>query len=378
MSSRRFKGSLTARIWLTTIGFCQIFLTPMAAFSITYLFAFSYDDEHFTLSLEQEMIPWIITASLAYGFLALLLALIIGGYSPVWVTERGGWRAALGISRNIRDASALRKAKKDYIKSPHGQLTSVVYDRMRNDHGLIATHGGLILLAIPFQLLLVITPLCLIIFLPDELMRSNRRLEMALGIYLVVLILVMRIFPAFAKRNIGLAAFTRRWLISVTRISWLAPVLVLWLLGRIASLLVISWMGADVSGSIDLEQQIFENWLNIKNIPETSFLDLLTALAVMPLAAFTTLAALGGGSGPPPKWMEKSDELEEEEESVSDSAESKSFAPPILPEIENEEEAFSFIDEQSTIDTQPTIPAQSNIEEEQEEESFQGFTDMFG
>jgi hypothetical protein len=201
---------------------------------------------------------------------------------------------------------------------------------------------------------------------------------MALGIYLVVLILVMRIFPAFAKRNIGLAAFTRRWLISVTRISWLAPVLVLWLLGRIASLLVISWMGADVSGSIDLEQQIFENWLNIKNIPETSFLDLLTALAVMPLAAFTTLAALGGGSGPPPKWMEKSDELEEEEESVSDSAESKSFAPPILPEIENEEEAFSFIDEQSTIDTQPTIPAQSNIEEEQEEESFQGFTDMFG
>tara|TARA_B110000881_G_C18433393_1_gene442102 strand:- start:353 stop:898 length:546 start_codon:yes stop_codon:yes gene_type:complete len=181
----------------------------------------------------------------------------------------------------------------------------------------------------------------------------------------------MRIFPAFAKRNIGLAAFTRRWLISVTRISWLAPVLVLWLLGRIASLLVISWMGTDVSGSIDLEQQVFENWLEIKNIPETSFLDLLTALAVMPLAAFTTLAALGGGSGPPPKWMEKSEESDEED-APPEIVKEESFSPPVLPDIEFEEEAFSFIDKQSV------APAQSNIEEEKEEESFQGFTDMFG
>ena len=377
MSRLGLKGSLTARIWLTTIGFCQIFLTPMAAFSITYLFAFSYTDEHFTLSLEQEMIPWIITASLAYGLLALLLALIIGGYSPVWVTERGGWRAAIGISRNIRDASALRKSKKDYIDSPHGQLTSVVYDRMREEHGLIATHGGLILLAIPFQLLLVIIPLSLIIFIPDELMRPNRRLEMALGVYLIVLILVMRVFPAFAKKNIALAAFTRRWLISVTRISWLAPVLVLWLLGRIASLLVLSWMGEDVSGSIDLEQQVFENWLNIKNIPETSFLDLLTALAVMPLAAFTTLAALGGGSGPPPKWMDKGDE-KEEGETIPEVVESTVTIPPKLPEIESEQEAFSFIDQQPTVEEIPIEEAKPIVEEQQEEESFQGFTDMFG
>ena len=31
------RGPLTARIWLTIVVFCQIFLTPMAAFSITYL-----------------------------------------------------------------------------------------------------------------------------------------------------------------------------------------------------------------------------------------------------------------------------------------------------------------------------------------------------
>ena len=53
-----------------------------------------------------------------------------------------------------------------------------------------------------------------------------------------------------------------------------------------------------------------EDILNIGSVPEASFLDLLTALAVMPLAAFTTLACLGGGSGTPPEWMRLGDEVE--------------------------------------------------------------------
>ena len=53
-----------------------------------------------------------------------------------------------------------------------------------------------------------------------------------------------------------------------------------------------------------------EDILNIGRVPETSFLDLLTALAVMPLAAFTTLACLGGGSGTPPEWMRIGNEVE--------------------------------------------------------------------
>jgi hypothetical protein len=44
-------------------------------------------------------------------------------------------------------------------------------------------------------------------------------------------------------------------------------------------------------------------------IPETSFLDLLTALAVMPLAAFTTLAVLEGGSTNPPDWMKHDEDV---------------------------------------------------------------------
>ena len=128
--------------------------------------------------------------------------------------------------------------------------------------------------------------------------------------YLIVLIMVMRLFPKFARKHITTAAFTRRWLVSMTKLSFLAPVLVLWLMGRIASVIVLSWIGADVSSNLQLEQSFMEDFLNIGSVPETSFLDLLTALAVMPLAAFTTLACLGGGSGSPPAWMRIGNEIE--------------------------------------------------------------------
>ena len=96
----------------------------------------------------------------------------------------------------------------------------------------------------------------------------------------------------------------------MTKLSWLAPVLVLWLMGRLASVIVLSWVGADVSNTLQLEQSFMEDILHIGSVPEASFLDLLTALAVMPLAAFTTLACLGGGSGTPPEWMRTGDETE--------------------------------------------------------------------
>ena len=75
-------------------------------------------------------------------------------------------------------------------------------------------------------------------------------------------------------------------------------------------MIVLSWIGADVSSNLQLEQSFMEDILRIGIVPDTSFLDLLTALAVMLLAAFTTLACLGGGSGTPPEWMRVGDEVE--------------------------------------------------------------------
>ena len=309
MSEYSDKGPLAARLWLTGLVFCQIFLTPMAAFSITYLIEFEMASENFTMSFQSEMIPWIVAASLAYGMIALLLALIFGGFTPVWIVEKGGWRAALGLTRAKRDAATLRNTRKNHANSPHAKLTVMVSDRIHKRHSLLSTHGGLVLLAIPFQLMLVVIPLGFVIFIPDEWIRPNRRLEVALACYLIVLILVMRVFPKFARKHITIAAFTRRWLISMTKLSWLAPVLVLWLMGRLASVIVLSWVGADVSNTLHLEQSFMEDFLQIGSVPEASFLDLLTALAVMPLAAFTTLACLGGGSGTPPEWMRVGDEV---------------------------------------------------------------------
>ena len=304
------KGPFAARLWLTGLVFCQIFLTPMAAFSITYLVEFEMASENFTMSFQSEMIPWIVAASLAYGMLALLLALIFGGFTPIWIVEKGGWKAALGLTRTKRDAATLRHSRRNHANSPHAKLTVMVSDRIMKRHSLLSTHGGLVLLAIPFQLLLVIIPLGFVIFIPDEWIRVNRRLEVALACYLIVLIMVMRVFPKFARRHITIAAFTRRWLISMTKLSWLAPVLVLWLMGRLASVIVLSWVGADVSSTLHLEQSFMEDFLQIGSVPEASFLDLLTALAVMPLAAFTTLACLGGVSGTPPEWMRLGNETE--------------------------------------------------------------------
>jgi len=303
------KGPLTARLFLTGLVFCQIFLTPMAAFSITYLIDFEFGSENFTLSFQAEMIPWIVAASLAYGMLALLLALLFGGFTPISVVEKGGWRSTLGLTRSKRDAALLRNSRRVHSRTPHARLTVMVNDRIKKQHSLLSTHGGLVLLAIPFQLVLVILPLAFIIMTPDAWIRENRRLEVAMAFYLVILIAVLRMFPKFARKHITTAAFTRRWLVSMTKLSFLAPVLVLWLMGRIASVIVLSWVGADVN-NLQLEQSLMEDMLNIGSVPDTSFLDLLTALAVMPLAAFTTLACLGGGSGTPPEWMRVGDELE--------------------------------------------------------------------
>ena len=155
------------------------------------------------------------------------------------------------------------------------------------------------MLAVPFQVFLITVPLATVVAIPDHYINQDRQLELAFILYLICLVVVMKMFPMFARKYIGIAAFTRRLLVSMTRLSWLAPLFVLWLLGRIASLVVLGWLGEDIDLTLHLEQVIFESLLFDAVVPQTSFLDLMTALAVIPLSAFTTLATLGGGSGRP-------------------------------------------------------------------------------
>lgn len=337
------RSPFIARLWLTGVALGQVLLTPIAAFSITYLFSFQSTDEGFSINFESQMIPWIVSASIAYGMLALSLALIFGGFSPIWITENGGLAKAIRLSRGRKSAHLVELARIRHRKSPHGKMMRMVNDRLEQGHGLLAIHGGLVLLAIPFQLFLVIVPLLMMLLLPENWIHDNRLLEWALVCYLVILTMVMRIFPTYARRYVAVAAFTRRWLISITRLSWMAPILVLWMLGRLASLVVVTWLGPELAVSIAAEKAIFEDWLGIGSVPENSFLDLLTALAVMPLAAFTTLSVLGGGSGDLPTWMKmdkhedwqppegEEQETEEQEQVVVDQEEEKGLLEEVIP-----------------------------------------------
>jgi len=307
------KGPLSTRLWLTIIAFAQIFLTPLIAFSMTYLVNFDNSGDSISLSFQFEMVPWIGAASLFYGMLALLLALIMGGYAPVSIIERGGWRRSLGLSRNPRNAHQRRESRRIAANSPHGQLAILAYDRDVMGYKFLSTHGGLMLLAVPFQVLLATIPLAVLLLLPENIVRNHRGLELALLVYLICLVFVMKYFPRIAYRYIGAASVTRKWLVSMTRLSWLAPILVLYMMGRMAAIIVLGWIGEDGGLSFSFEKSFFESLLGVSSIPDTSFIDLLTALAVMPMAAFTTLAVLGGCSGKPPEWMRMGNEPIHEE-----------------------------------------------------------------
>ena len=333
MAGKGRKKPFSARLWLTVVALCQVFLTPLVAFTLTYLVEFSFFGESINISFQKEMLPWIGAASLMYGMVALFLALIIGGYTPLIVIESGGWRKFLKFSRSPRSATQRRIARQSYASSPHGKVTVLAHQRWQQGHSIISTHGGLILLAVPFQVLLATLPLAMVLMVPDSIMKENRRLELALILYIFTLGVVMKYYPMIAKKYIGIASFTRKWLISMTKISWLAPILILWLMGRMASVVVLGWIGSDIDLNIDFEKSFFETTLNIGSIPETSFLDLIAALAVIPLATFTTLAVLGAGSGDPPEWMVENLELQKSKDSnLSDTVDNLSNAI-VSPEV---------------------------------------------
>ena len=105
MEDRPAVGSLIARVGLTGQLLGQIFLTPLAAFALTYLLVFTAQGGDFRLSIQVDMIPWIGIASLFYGMLALTLALTMGGFTPVRVIDSGGWRLALGLTRHKGSSS---------------------------------------------------------------------------------------------------------------------------------------------------------------------------------------------------------------------------------------------------------------------------------
>lgn len=313
MARQTTNGPLAARLVLTLQLVAQIFLTPLVAFALTYLLVFNIGGGELSINVDVDMIPWIGIASLFYGMLAFTLALGMGGFLPNTVIEHGGWRHAMGLSRNARNSTNRYLTRKKYMSSSHGKLSLLVHDRYEAGHTLWAIRGSLVLLAVPFQVLLATIPLALVLLFPRDLIHQNRQLELALLLYAICLFCAIRMFPYFARKYISLASLARKFLGATMKITWIFPVFLLWSMGQFSTWIVHRWMGKDLSLNIQFEKELFESLISAGPIPETSFLNLLTALAVMPMAAFTTLAVLGGGSGSPPEWMRAPD-LDEAED----------------------------------------------------------------
>ena len=303
---RKQRSTFFERLWLTLIICGQVIVAPAIAFSVTYFIDLGGVFGNRPL-LRMDLIPWILSGALGYGMISLILALTVGGWMPVAVAEKGGWMPVLGISRLMKNPAMIDRARMNLLASPSGKMMKIV-NREINDSNreLMEVHGGLQLLAAPLQILLAITPLLMLRFVPSTWLIPNRLLELAMIGYLASLAIILRSFPRYAERYVGIASKVRSFLVNVPRINWMFPVLFLWLVGRAIVGFAFDIMQPDIHQwqQISLEKSIIEAFMPVEvEVPETSFLDLLVALAVLPLATFTTMAALGGGRDNLPDWL---------------------------------------------------------------------------
>ena len=292
-------------MWLTIVIGMQVFVAPILAFTATYIL--DVDWETYTFSLQINLLPWIVGAATMYGIISLVLGLAAGGYMPTRVADAGGWRPVFGMTRRLRDADLVDRARLNLTQSPYGKVTRIVHQEVRvNGRPLLEVHGGLQLLAAPLQLCLIMLPLLVLRFVPGEWLQEKRLLELALLVYLIGLVAVLRIYPKIASKVVGVAAIARRILVDRTKLGWLFPVLLLWIIERTIVAIAFQGLGLDYGRwqDVEVERGLLEAILPVEvEIPESSFLDLLVALSLLPMAIFTTMAVLGGGEQDPPKWF---------------------------------------------------------------------------
>ncbi|MEC9119418.1 MAG: hypothetical protein VX854_07780, partial [Candidatus Thermoplasmatota archaeon] len=134
------RRSLFARIWLTMIIGGQVLIAPAFAFAITYLI--DVDTSTASLSIRLDLVPWILSAALAYGIISFILALIAGGFMPISVANSGGWMARLGLIDKFRDPDAVDSARERLRTSPFGRMIRIVHYEVQNERrGLLEVHG---------------------------------------------------------------------------------------------------------------------------------------------------------------------------------------------------------------------------------------------
>jgi hypothetical protein len=302
------KANLSHRLVLALILFIQITVIPIIGFSLTYLI--DIDRENFAISIRTELFHWILISGLTYGIVCLALALIIGGYRPSMIVERGGWLPSLGLSRRKYDPELIDRAKMAAYSSPYGKMSRLVSNRIRNDENeLFAVHGGLQLLAVPSQVLLISIPLIIMEGIPEDFIRRDSAFELGMIGYIIGLWVAFRVQPIISQQLVGFAAMFRKILWRITKISWILPVIILWGCARMILQFSLSTLGIDITQwhDVQLEGVILNLVAPEAQIPETAIIDFLVAISVLPMAAFTTISVLGGSNGIA-SWMRSKEE----------------------------------------------------------------------
>jgi len=296
-------GNLLKRFHLAIIIICQVTIVPTFLFSIAYLIDIDLDNA--SIGLRTEMISWIFAAGITYGIISLGLALIMSGYTPFYVSNNGGWLAVTGLSRRNNDPELIDRARLSAYKTPHGTMSRLVHKKIkRENYDIMTVHGGLQLLAIPLQVILIAVPLIIMEGVPKDLIKSDSAFQLGIIGYLIALWAAIRIHPLISSRLIGVAYLLRNILGRFGRISWTMPLILYWIFARFFLALSLNWLGVDYEQwhEMQLEKIIIQTVVDEAIIPEKALLDSIVAISVLPMATFTTFSVLSGMKEMP-EWM---------------------------------------------------------------------------
>ena len=297
------QGKVGKQLVLALLVVLQITMAPVILFSLTYLIHVDYEAAQ--VSIRTDLIHWVVSAGLSYGLISIALALIVGGFRPFFVANRGGILPALKMSPRTGDPELVDRARLHLRGTPYGKMARLVNSKTKEGgYDLMAVHGGLQLLAVPMQVILIAVPLAIMEGVPDSMVRPGRAFDLGMAGYLVALWIAVRVHPIVSHQLVGIAAMFRNVVWRVSRLSWVLPIFLYWLVARLALLISLDILNVNYEQwhEMQLERIVLETISPGAEVPETAILDFIVAISVLPMATFTTISVLGGSQNMP-EWM---------------------------------------------------------------------------
>ena len=297
------RGKVAKQLSLALLVVLQITMAPIILFSLTYLIHIDYEEAQ--VSVRTELIHWVVTAGLSYGVVSIALALVFGGFRPFFVANQGGVFPFLRLSSRTGDPELVDRARLHLQGTPYGKMAKLVHSKTKDGgFDLMAIHGGLQLLAVPMQVILIAVPLVIMEGVPGSIVRPSRAFDLGMAGYLVALWIAVRIHPLVSWHLVGIAAMFRNVVWRVSRLSWILPIFLYWLVARLVLLFSLDVLNVNYEQwhEMQLEKIVLEMIAPDAEMPETAILDFIVAISVLPMATFTTISVLGG-SQTMPDWM---------------------------------------------------------------------------